>query len=187
MKRMLLTVLALTPTAALAHVGDHSLLNLSAGLLHPLNGLDHLLALLATGIWLAQSDTRGKGVFVAGFIAVLALAIPLGMQFTNFTFEGSIVATLVVLGALVAVGVQGSIALRASVVLATAAVHGFVHGTELPVGDGVMPFATGLIASSLMMVALAIVAGACASKTASGLLTRSVGVAVIIVGLVLSV
>lgn len=182
MKKLLLTGVTLLPAAAWAHVGDHSLMNLSAGFLHPLSGADHLLALLATGIWLGQSETRPKPVFIAGFCAVLALAIVVGMQFTQLTFEAGIVATLVVLGALLAAAVRGPLALRAGVVIATAAVHGFVHGTELPGGESAMPFISGLVISSFAVVSIALLLGARANQVARGMLARVAGAALVLTG-----
>ncbi|MCR6653268.1 MAG: HupE/UreJ family protein [Cellvibrionaceae bacterium] len=186
MKKLLLTGAALLPASALAHVGDHSLLNLSAGFLHPLSGADHLLALLATGIWLGQSDTRPKPAFIAAFCAVLALTIVVGMQFTQLTFEAGIVATLVVLGALLAAAVRGPLALRAGIVIATAAVHGFVHGTELPAGEGVTPFIAGLIASSFTVVSIAMILGTKANSVAQGMFARVAGALLVLTGFIMA-
>lgn len=185
MKRFMLSALVLFPTLALAHPGHHHL-DWQDGFLHPLTGLDHLLALLAAGIWLIQSDMRAKWALIAAFTLVLALAIPLGMQFTHLTFEGGIVATLVVLGALIAIDVRGPLGLRAVVVLATAAIHGFVHGTELPRGEEVAPFIAGLMSSSLMVIALALALGGYISKVQSGLLVRLAGIGVAVSGIIFS-
>jgi urease accessory protein len=175
MKKLLLTAGVLFPAVALAHVGDHGLLNWKAGFLHPLTGLDHLLALLATGVWLAQNEPRARLGYIAGFAVLLALAIAVGMQFTHITFEAGIVATLVVLGALMACAVRGPAVLSAIVVAATAAVHGFVQGAELPTGAGVMPFAMSLIASSVIVLGFAILIGKQTQTFAKGLITRVAG------------
>lgn len=186
MKKLLFIAMALLPAAALAHEGDHSLLNFAAGFWHPLNGLDHLLALVATGMWLLQTDTRPKWLVTAAFVAILGIAIPVGMQFAHLTFEAGIVATLVVLGALMAAAVRGPLLLRAIVLLATAAVHGFVHGTELSGGEGVLAFSLALVGSSLTVVVLAAVAGACTHSAVRNLIARLLGVGAIIAGVVLS-
>lgn len=176
MKKLLITVLVLLPAAAAAHVGDHSLLDWKTGFLHPLTGPDHLLALLATGVWLAQSDRRAQWVSVTGFAALLALAIVAGSQFSSATFEMGILATLVALGALLACAVHGSILLRTLVTAATAAIHGFVHGTELPVADGAALFAVTLVLSSVALIGAALLAGRLLQAFAKGMLARAAGI-----------
>lgn len=186
MKKLLLAAVTLLPAVALAHEGDHSMLNMTAGFWHPLNGLDHLLALLATGAWLTQTNTPRKWLLVAAFISALSIAMPIGMLFPSITFEYGIVATLVVLGALMAAAVRGPLLLRAIVLIVVAMVHGFVHGTELPAGEGVAPFCLGLASSSLMVVGFAAIAVAYTRHTAGGLIARLIGVATLIAGLVFS-
>lgn len=182
MKKLIVFALVLFPAAALAHPG-HLQVDWLDGFLHPLTGLDHLLALLATGFWLAQSETRYKPGFIAGFCAVLAVAVVAGMGFTQFTFEAGIIASLVVLGSLLAAAVRGPLLLRGAVVIATAAVHGFVHGTELPAGDSVITFIIGLVVCSGLVVTAAMLVGAQANKVARGLVARVAGVALVLTGL----
>jgi len=43
-------------TAALAHVGDHSHMSFTEGLLHPFSGIDHVLAMVAVGLWASQRE-----------------------------------------------------------------------------------------------------------------------------------
>jgi len=180
MKKLIAFALVMFPAVALAHPGHHHVDWLD-GFLHPLTGLDHLLALLATGFWLAQSDTRYKPGFIAGFCAILAVAVIAGMG-TQLTFEAGIIATLVVLGSLLAAAVRGPLVVRAGVVAATAAVHGFVHGTELP-GGNVVPFIAGLIVCSGLVVTASALAGTLINKVASGLVARVAGVALVLTGL----
>jgi urease accessory protein len=181
MKKLIAFALVMFPAVTLAHVGDHGLHNWSAGFLHPLTGLDHMLALVATGLWLAQSETRGKLGFTAGFALVLALAMVVGMQFTHVTLEAGIIATLVVLGALMACAIRGPLALRALAVAATAAIHGFVHGTELPANAAT--FAAALILSSLLVLGAALLAGTQIRTWAQGLVARIAGAVLILLGL----
>ena len=48
-------------TAALAHIGDHSHMSFSEGLLHPFSGLDHVLAMVVVGLWASQLGGRRCG------------------------------------------------------------------------------------------------------------------------------
>ena len=186
MKKLLVIVLVLLPALAMAHAGDHSLLDWKAGFLHPLTGLDHLLALLAVGVWLAQSETRKQPAYIGGFAIVLALAIMAGAQFTYVTFEMGVIGTLVVLGALVACAVRGSLVLRTTVVIATAAIHGFVHGTELPAIDGTVSFAVSLVLGSIAVVGSAALIGRPIQLFAKGLVARAVGILLMLYGLAMA-
>jgi len=186
MKKLVLIVLALLPVTAMAHVGDHSLINWKAGFLHPLTGLDHLLALIATGLWLAQGDARGRWGLIAGFGGVLALAIAVGMQFITTTFEVGIIASLVALGALLAGAVRGPQVLRALILAATAAIHGFIHGTELPADGGVALFACALVMSSVGIIGIAMMIGLQSQKFAKGVLARIAGAALMLFGVAMA-
>jgi len=186
MKKLLFISVALLPAVASAHVGNHSLLNLSAGFMHPLTGLDHLLALLATGIWMAQSETRPKMGYIAGFGILLALGIFVGSRVGHVDIEPGIAATLVVLGTFIAAAVRGPSIMRGGRVGLTALIHGFVHGAELPSGAGVLSFSVGLVSGSLVAIAIATVSGVYANPVARGLLTRAAG-AILMMGALISV
>lgn len=182
MKKTFATALMLLPAAAMAHVGDHSLLNWKEGFLHPLSGLDHLLGVAAAGIWLAQGESRNNVAFLAGFAAILALAILAGTQFTHVGLESGIVGALIVLGALMACAFRGPLILRILVIGAVAAIHGFVHGTELPSGTGALPFAMALILSSLLLVMVAIIVGKRSETFTKGKAARIAGVLLMVFG-----
>ncbi|WP_187409819.1 HupE/UreJ family protein [Saccharophagus sp. K07] len=181
MKKLIAFALVMFPAVALAHPGHHHVDWLD-GFLHPLTGLDHLLALVATGLWLAQTQTRHKVGFIGAFIAILAVSIALGTQFSHLTMEAGITATLVVLGGLIACAVKGSMILRTVVVALTAIIHGFVHGTELP-AEAAMPFAAGLLASSAMVVVLASWLGHYSQKFAKGVVAQVLGALLVLFGI----
>ncbi|HEX8405909.1 MAG TPA: HupE/UreJ family protein, partial [Duganella sp.] len=73
-----LALLALTYAgSALAHPGHAD--GAMAGLMHPLTGIDHILAMLAVGLWGAQLGGRAQWLLPASFVAFLALGGALGM------------------------------------------------------------------------------------------------------------
>lgn len=180
MKKLIAFALVMFPAVALAHPGHHHVDWLD-GFLHPLTGLDHLLALVATGLWLAQTRTRYKAGFIAAFIAILAVSIAVGTQFSYLTMEVGITATLVVLGGLIACAVKGPMILRAVVVALTAIIHGFVHGTELP-AEAALPFAAGLLASSALVVMTVLWLGNYIQKYATGVVAQIAGVLLVLFG-----
>src|SRR5215203_6901230 len=67
-------------SAALAHVGDHSQMGLGEGLLHPFSGLDHVLAMVAVGLWASQLGGRALWLLPLTFPAVMAVGAALGLS-----------------------------------------------------------------------------------------------------------
>jgi len=124
-------------TGANAHIGadisHHS--SLTTGLLHPLGGLDHLLAMLAVGIWSAVTVNRAGPALLWGplaFANMLVLGALLGLQGVGgMVVEPMVAASVLALGLLVlARRSMGSIASMA-LVGGFAVFHGLAHGAEL--------------------------------------------------------
>jgi urease accessory protein len=139
---------ALTPVAALAHPGHADAgAGFMAGLMHPLTGLDHVLMIVAVGLWAAQLKPAGRvvvaaclGVFVA--IGALLPAAPLAGP----GLEIAIALTVVGAGILLAVGRRWPVWATASFAALFALVHGFAHGAEGPATSGF--YVPGLTAAS---------------------------------------
>ena len=115
---------------ALAHSGG-TLTGLSAGLAHPFLGLDHLLAMLAVGLWAAaQPDARAwRGPAV--FLALLALGSLAGVSGLALSFvEPGILASIVVLGAMILAGRRLPASLGLALLGGFALLHGIAHGSE---------------------------------------------------------
>jgi len=126
-----------------AHAGHGVADGFLSGFVHPLLGWDHLVAMVAVGLW---------GVFLrAPAIWLLPVVFPLVMAFGAAlgvlgmplpAVEVGIALSGVVLGLLVAFSVRMPLAMAAVVVGIFAIFHGHAHGTELP--DAVNPFAYAL-------------------------------------------
>ena len=67
-------------SAALAHVGDHSHMGFTEGLLHPFSGLDHVLAMVAVGLWASQLGGRALWLLPLTFPVVMAAGAALGFE-----------------------------------------------------------------------------------------------------------
>lgn len=124
-------VLALHPMAALAHPGAGAHVDALHGLLHPLTGLDHILAMLAVGIFAAQLGGRSlwavPGAFVLAMVAGAALGF-VGMPLP--LVEPVIAGSVVVLGCVVAMGARVPLAPAMALVASFAVFHGHAHGAE---------------------------------------------------------
>jgi urease accessory protein len=136
---------------AAAHPG-HPDGGFTAGLLHPLTGLDHLLALLAVGLWSRQQ--RHGAVLPPAFLVMMAFgAACAGAGLALPALETSIAATVLLLGALVACGpvLQRRMPPQAAVVVVggCAFLHGLAHGQELA---GMASGAGFLLASGVLML-----------------------------------
>jgi urease accessory protein len=159
MKKVAAFFALLTPSIVFAHAGHTEAATFFSGFLHPWTGIDHLLALIASGLWLTLSDTRYKLPLLALFSGVLLLAILLGYSFVGVAFESAISATLVILALLLVIGRSCSVGIFGFVLTAVAAVHGLVHGAELTTATANPGYVCALVLSSACLMALIIAIG----------------------------
>lgn len=148
------------PGAVLAHPG-HDLAGMHAGFWHPLLGADHLLALLAAGLWAAQAGGRRRVWAPLSFL--LALAGGFGLALAGFALPGvepGLAASVVVLGLLLAGAAGLPAAASAALVGVFAVLHGNAHGVELPAHGAALAYGAGLLASSAMVLGAAVGMGA---------------------------
>ncbi|WP_432473944.1 HupE/UreJ family protein [Amphritea sp. HPY] len=146
------TSAAMLATApAMAHTGSETAAGLIAGFAHPFTGLDHLLAMLAVGIWAAQQKGRLQLSITATFIALLLTGFISAVNgFVMPLMEGTIATSLLVSGLLIccAARLPAQISLALTAVFALA--HGQAHGIEV-VGISAVLFAAGFIAGSALL------------------------------------
>jgi urease accessory protein len=137
-------------TAAFAHPGHAG--GFAGGLVHPLTGLDHLLAMVAVGLWASQLGRRAMLLLPVLFPAVMAVGAALGVYGVTLPWvEAGILASVVTLGAVIALGLQPSLAVSAGLVGLFALFHGHAHGTELPVQGSALVYGVGFIAATLAL------------------------------------
>ena len=138
----LLALAALTATAsgAAAHTfGAHGA-GFAQGLAHPLGGIDHLLAMVAVGLWAAQLGGRALWAVPGAFVAMMVVGGAAGMLGALLPLvEPGIAFSLVVLGILVALAARLPVAISAVLVGLLALFHGHAHGSELPEAASAAP------------------------------------------------
>ena len=146
-------LLAGIPAVAHAHTGAGATHGFLHGMAHPMQGLDHLCAMFAVGVWAAQMGGRALWRVPTAFVCVMALGGVLGMSGAPLPhMEGGIVVSLLVLGVFIAAAVRLPQALSAAIVGVFAVFHGYAHGAEMP------PDASGLAllhASGIVVARLA--------------------------------
>jgi urease accessory protein len=146
--------LTLIPTAALAHPGIGDAHGFAHGLAHPLGGLDHILAMVAVGIFAWQLGGRALWLVPATFISVMAAGAALAMAGVAVPqVELGIAASVIVLGAIVALGLHVPVAIAMGLVGLFAIFHGHAHGTEMPLDAAGAAYAAGfMLATALLHV-----------------------------------
>lgn len=188
-KYVLAIALTLLPGAALAHTGQDTASGLSHGIMHPLGGLDHILAMVLVGILAFQIGGRAIWLLPLSFLAAMAGAGLLGMAgvFVPFVEQG-IMLSIVVLGAVVAFGFVAPVSLAAILVGLFAVFHGYAHGAEMPETASGLAYGAGFLAATALLHALGIGIGALFAHLAKarGLdLARWVGSAASLTGIAL--
>lgn len=188
-KYVLAIALTLLPGAALAHTGQDAASGLSHGIMHPLGGLDHILAMVLVGILAFQFGGRAIWLLPVSFLAAMAGAGLLGWAGISVPFaEQGIMLSVVVLGAVVAFGFVAPVSLAATLVGLFAVFHGYAHGAEMPETASGLAYGVGFLVATALLHAIGIGSGALFAHLAKarGLaLARWVGSAASLTGMAL--
>lgn len=162
----------------------------SAGFLHPLTGLDHLVVMVAVGLWAVQIGGRALWALPCAFVSSMIAGGLAGLTLSSWTgiapvAEHGIVASLFLLGA--ALGMAWRPGLGWAVILTSLAglCHGYAHGSEMPAGAMPLLFLAGMIAATGLLHAVGIGGGVAVrrSGTSSFPLLRASGAAILLFAL----
>ncbi|MEO5614632.1 MAG: HupE/UreJ family protein [Cypionkella sp.] len=183
MKRILIALaLLLAPSVALAHPGHG--FGLHAGFLHPFTGTDHLLAMAGVGLWAAILGGQARWALPAGFLGMMTLggawAMNLGLGPAAAAVEPAILASVILLGAVVALALRAPLVLALPLVGLFGLAHGAAHGAEM-VGNGLAFSAAMLTATALLHGA-----GLGLGLALNGRIARALGGATALAGLALA-
>jgi urease accessory protein len=147
----LLAALSVVSTAASAHTG-HGSHSLAQGLAHPF-GLDHLLAMLAVGVWSATA-LRGARRWAgpASFLAAMTVGAALGAAGLALPLtELGIAASVAMLGLMLLAGRQMPPAVGLVLIALAAALHGLAHGAEMSLGGSFAAYAAGFTLTTALL------------------------------------
>ena len=173
-------------SAALAHVGDHSSMSFAEGLAHPFTGLDHMLAMVAVGLWASQLGRPAIWLLPLTFPVVMAIGAAFGVSGRELPWiEIGIASSVLVLGAAVALALRPSLVVSAALVALLALLHGYSHGVELPAGVSALTYGAGFVAATLALHAIGIAIGLFANRIPLRYVARTAGAAIAVVGVVL--
>ena len=147
-KTLLSAALATTAFAAQAHTG-HGTSSLVEGLVHPF-GPDHLLAMLAVGVWSVSALPAGKAwQGPVTFLLALVVSASLGMLGLTVPYlEHGVSLSVVLFGAMLVLATKPvSPALGLGLIALAASLHGLAHGSETP-ESGFAGYAVGFLVTT---------------------------------------
>jgi urease accessory protein len=161
--------------------------NFVAGLWHPIGGADHILAMVAIGLWGVIAGGRALWVWPAAFVTMVLAGFAAAIFGVHVPFvQPAIGASIVVLGLLIGLAVKAPLCLGAAIAGLFAFFHGHAHGTEAAVaGTGLLAFACGFSLTTAFLHAVGLGAGMFIARSAGEPLLRASGGLVAFSGLAL--
>ena len=153
--------LAAWAVPAFAHVEAGQGSGFLSGFLHPISGLDHVLAMVAVGLWGAQLGAPAIWLLPVAFPIAMALGGLLGLLGIPLPgVEAGIAASAILLGAAVMTERRFPLYAAAALVGFFAIFHGHAHGTELPPGESGLLYSLGFVVATGCLHAIGIAIGA---------------------------
>lgn len=175
--------LALFASAALAHTGEGINSGFASGFWHPILGWDHVVAMVAVGLWGAFLGMPALWILPVVFPLVMAFGGALGIIGVPLpAVETGIALSGVVLGLLIAFAVRAPIWVAAVIVGAFAIFHGHAHGTELPEAFNAYGYAVGFVVGTGLLHLAGIALGFLTRSAAGTAVVRGAGGLIALVG-----
>ena len=178
----------LLPVFAHAHHVAGETAGFISGFSHPVHGLDHILAMLAVGLWATQLERRALWMVPGAFVGLMAAGGALGLSGLHLPLvEAGIVASVLVLGSFIAVAARFSVTTAMMLVGAFAMFHGFAHGSEMPVSASSVSYLAGFMVSTAMLHLCGIALGMASQVSLDKRWIRLAGVGIAVAGLFMAI
>lgn len=186
--RLASLILLALPVAASAHTGVGDTSGFLAGFGHPVGGADHLLAMVAVGMWAAQLGGRALWAIPGTFVVVMLAGGALGIAGTPLPYvEQGILVSVLVLGMLISAATRVSLTAGALIVGVFAVFHGHAHGTEIPSATAALAYSAGFAVATALLHGTGIAFGVMLQKQNIERLVRLAGAAITVGGVYLAV
>ncbi len=174
-------ILVLAASPAFAHTDTGTTTGFSAGFVHPVGGLDHMLAMIAVGILATQIGGKSLWLVPASFVGMMIIGGFIGMSGIAVPYvELGIVGSVVGLGCLIAAGQKMPTVVAMFLVGLMAVFHGHAHGTEMPVNVSGIEYGIGFVAATGILhiagIGLSIIVQTIGRKAAPNALRLSGGI-----------
>jgi len=175
-------MLTLSAGPALAHLDPAAHGSVAAGFTHPVFGPDHVLAMVAVGLWAALQGGRALWSVPAAFVGAMVLGFALSLIGMPLPLvEPVILTSVIIMGVLVAMTVQLPVAAGMGLVAVLALFHGHAHGSEMG-GAAALAYLTGFVSATALLHGAGVVLGLGLVRVAQGRVLRGAGVAVATLG-----
>lgn len=175
--------IAVLPSLASAHAEQGVVGGFLAGFLHPILGVDHMLAMIAVGLWGAQLKSPAIWILPLTFPVVMACGGVLGIAGVQLPFvEVAIALSALILGLAVASNLCTHLWFASAIVGLFAIFHGHAHGTELPGAANPLAYGVGFVISTGLLHLAGIVIGLAVHWPAGSALIRACGGIIALIG-----
>lgn len=179
---LLISGLTLLAAPALAHTGQGAS-GLYAGMFHPITGLDHVVAMVAVGLWGGILGKPALWQLPVAFPVIMAVAGAFGVAGIPLPgVEAGIALSGIVLGAMVLFAVQMPVRAAMAIVGVFAVFHGHAHGTELPDAANPMAYALGFVLATGLLHLCGIALGTLGKWPVGRMVVRAAGAAIALAG-----
>jgi len=184
MKRFLLCLLLFVPGLVFAHAPEGAGGGFLTGFLHPIMGFDHLVAMVAVGLWGAFLGDRALWILPIVFPSIMAVGAALGIVGLEIPLVEFVIALSgVVLGALIALRFKAPLAIAMVLVGIFAIFHGYAHGTEMPGQISAITYGAGFVIGTGLLHLAGIAIGFATRLPRGELLVRGCGGVISVIGL----
>ncbi|MFB8341018.1 HupE/UreJ family protein [Brucella cytisi] len=165
---LIAVLLSLMASPALAHLNPAEHGSFAAGFTHPLSGADHILAMVAVGLWASMLGGRALVVVPLSFVGVMLLGFVAALSGVTLPYvEPVILASVIVLGLLVAMAFRASTLTAALIVGFFAFFHGYAHGGEIG-SAAFLSYGAGFALATALLHAAGIGVGLAAGRLLQG-------------------
>jgi urease accessory protein len=186
-KGLLVAASVLASGSVFAHPGHEQASSFMTGFAHPMGGLDHLLAMVAIGLWAASIGGRALWAIPAAFVVTMLLGGGLAVAGLNVPFvEQGILLSVIVLGVLVLFAKRLPTLVCAAIAGGFALFHGAAHGMEMPLNANGLQYALGFALATAGLHVVGLGFGQLMAKIGTPLVTRISGSVIATAGLVLA-
>ncbi len=152
---------------AQAHPG-HDNSGFLNGFIHPFTGIDHIMAMVAVGLFAAMLGGRARYLVPTSFVAMMTVGAGLALSgFVVPYVEIGIFASVIVLSAVIALRWNTSLSVAMGLCGFFAVFHGFAHGSEMPVDATGFGYGVGFVIATAMLHAVGLSAGVFAGLKAA--------------------
>jgi len=178
-----LIFLAAAPLAQ-AHPG-HGPADFANGFVHPFTGWDHLLAMVAVGLWAAQLGRCALWAMPAAFVGSMATGAAMGIAgFAPSGVEWWIMSSVFVLGLLIAGAIRIPLAAGLGIAALAGFFHGVAHGMEMPLQSDSIRFLAGMVVATVVLHSIGVATGVLVGRKRPSIL-RLAGAGIAAAGVVL--